>query len=144
MRRALQLAEEAAAHGEVPVGAVLVLNDEIIGEGYNQLISKHDPSAHAEILALRDAGLRMNNYRLPGSCLYVTLEPCSMCAGAMIHARVKHLVFAASEPKAGVIMSQSRFLEQGFLNHRLSYERGVLEDESSKLLSNFFRLKRKQ
>lgn len=140
----MQLARLAEASGEVPVGAVVVLNDEIIGEGYNQLISKNDPSAHAEILALRDAGSRMKNYRLPGTCLYVTLEPCSMCAGAMIHARIEHLVFAVAEPKAGVIVSQSRFLEQDFLNHRLSYASGVLEVECSRLLSTFFKLRRKQ
>lgn len=143
MQKALQLARLAEANGEVPVGAVLVLNNEIIGEGYNQLITTNDPTAHAEIMALRDAGRRMKNYRLPGSCLYVTLEPCSMCAGALVHARVQHLVFAAAEPRAGVIVSQARFLEQDFLNHRLSHEGGVLENESSQLLRDFFKLKRR-
>lgn len=142
MQRALELAREAQQEGEVPVGAVLVLDGEVIGEGYNQLISLSDPTAHAEIQALRQAATHLGNYRLPGSSLYVTIEPCSMCAGAMVHARIGRLVYGASESKAGVAASQGRFFEQAFLNHRVEVEGGVLASPCSELISEFFRAKR--
>ena len=144
MLRALELAEQAEAKGEVPVGAVLVKDNDAIGEGFNQVITSKDPTAHAEILALRDAALKLGNYRLPESTLYVTVEPCSMCAGAIVHARVKHLVFGAMEPKAGAIVSQSCFLEQGYLNHQTTYEEGVLQKECSQQISDFFKQKRQK
>lgn len=142
MRRALELAREGAAAGEVPVGAVLVLDNQIIGEGFNAPISGHDPSAHAEIQALRKGAATIGNYRLLNSTLYVTLEPCMMCAGAMVHARIQRLVYAATDPKAGVIKSKMQLLEQPFLNHRVSYEGGVLERECGSLLTDFFRSRR--
>lgn len=142
MQHALHLASKAEACGEVPIGAVLIKNGSIIGEGYNQLISLNDPTAHAEVIALRDAATRLNNYRLPDTTLYVTLEPCSMCAGAIVHARVKHLVYGANEPKAGAIVSQGNFFEQEFLNHQTTQKGGVLQSECSLLLSNFFKTKR--
>ena len=142
MRRALELAHVAASHQEVPVGAVLVLDGEIVGEGYNQPISSNDPTAHAEIVALRDAATRLDNYRLPGSTLYVTLEPCTMCTGAMVHARVGRLVFAAREPRAGVICSQGSDLDRDFYNHRVQWQQGPLAEESAALLQEFFRSRR--
>ncbi len=144
MQRALELAELAEAKGEVPVGAVLVKDNVVIGEGFNQVITLKDPTAHAEIIALRDAALKLGNYRLPESTLYVTVEPCSMCAGAIVHARVKHLVFGASEPKAGAIVSQGCFFEQGYLNHQATYQGGVLQRECSQLISDFFKQKRQK
>jgi tRNA(adenine34) deaminase len=144
MQIAFNLAKLAEEKGEVPIGAVLVKDNVVIGEGFNQVITLHDPTAHAEILALRDAATRSHNYRLPESTLYVTLEPCSMCAGAIVHARVKHLVYGANEPKAGVVASQGHFLEQDFLNHQTTYEGGVLQAECSLLLSNFFKQKRQR
>lgn len=142
MQHALEMARQARQQGEVPVGAVLVLDNEIIGAGHNQLIQLHDPSAHAEIQALRQAGEHLNNYRLPGTTLYVTIEPCSMCAGAMVHARISRLVYGASEPKAGVAISRERFFERDFLNHRIAIEGGVLAGQCSELISAFFREKR--
>ena len=142
MARALELAQEAANHGEVPVGALLVRNGVIIGQGYNAPISSNDPTAHAEIVALRDASRRYANYRLPGSTLYVTLEPCTMCIGAIIHARVERLVFAAREPRAGAVVSQTNGLDQAFYNHRVDWEEGLLAEESSELLKTFFRERR--
>lgn len=144
MQHALHLASKAEACGEVPVGAVLVKDGVIIGEGYNQLITLNDPTAHAEILALRDAASVLKNYRLPETTLYVTLEPCCMCAGAIVHARVKHLVYGANEPKAGVVVSQRHFFEQKFLNHQTTYEGGVLQEECSQMMSNFFKQKRQR
>lgn len=143
MRRALQLAARAEQSGEVPVGAVLVLNDEIIGEGWNQPISSHDPTAHAEIMALRDAGQKMANYRLPDTTLYITLEPCPMCAGAIVHARVKRVVFAARDPRTGAAGSVFDLLpsDRGF-NHYTSVEQGALSEQSSEMLSSFFRRRR--
>ena len=143
MQRALELAGLAKAKGEVPVGAVLVKDNMLIGEGYNQVITLKDPTAHAEILALRDAATQLDNYRLPESTLYVTIEPCSMCAGTIVHARIKHVVFGASEPKAGVVHSQGRFFEQAYLNHKTTYEGGVLQKACSYQISEFFRQKRK-
>lgn len=142
MRRALELASEAAGVGEVPVGAVVVRDGEIIGQGYNAPVSSSDPSAHAEIVALRDAARRVGNYRLPGSVLYVTLEPCTMCIGAIVHARVERLVFAAREPRAGVVCSQGSDLDRPFYNHRVRWEEGLLAAESAALLQEFFRRRR--
>ncbi|MDO8953478.1 MAG: tRNA adenosine(34) deaminase TadA [Gammaproteobacteria bacterium] len=138
MQHALSLAQKAQAAGEVPVGAVIVLDNEIIAEGYNQPISHHDPSAHAEMQAIRQAAKKLGNYRLLNTTLYVTLEPCMMCLGAMVHARVKRLVYAASEPKAGVIHSAAQLANSTFLNHRLEISSGVMAEESSALLKAFF------
>lgn len=142
MRHALQLAEKAAHAGEVPVGAVLVLADEVIGEGYNRPITQHDSTAHAEIVAMRHAAEKIKNYRLIDTTLYVTLEPCMMCAGAMVHARIKRLVYGAHDPKTGVITSQTRLLDQTFLNHRIDYTGGLLDKECGAILAEFFRAKR--
>ncbi len=142
MRRALALADRAAAEGEVPVGAVVVRAGELLGEGWNCVIGSHDPTAHAEIEALRDAARREGNYRLPGATLYVTLEPCSMCAGALVHARIELLVFAAREPRAGVVCSQCSLLDSPWYNHRVLWQAGVLAEESSARLQAFFRARR--
>lgn len=142
MRRALMLAGESAADGEVPVGAVLVLDDAIIGTGRNQPIGCHDPTAHAEIMALRAGGMALGNYRLPGTTLYVTLEPCLMCVGAMIHARVARLVFGATDPKVGSVTSLCRALETPGLNHTVEVSGGVLADECSDVLKRFFQTRR--
>jgi len=142
MAKALALAAEGAALGEVPVGAVLVQQGEIVGRGFNCPISGHDPSAHAEMVAIRNAAQAVQNYRLPGSTLYVTLEPCSMCAGLIVHSRIARVVFGALEPKAGVAQSQGQFFSQGFLNHRLVVEGGVLAEECGAILSEFFRARR--
>lgn len=144
MREALALAAEGAVLGEVPVGAVLVVDGEVVGRGFNCPISTHDPSAHAEMVAIRDAARNLENYRLVGSTLYVTLEPCSMCAGLIIHSRVARVVYGATEPKAGVVESRGRFFEQAFLNHRLLVEGGVLAAECGAILSEFFRLRRQK
>lgn len=144
MRRALALADRAAQEGEVPVGAVLVRNDAVLGEGWNQMISTDDPTAHAEIVAMRAAAKSESNYRLPDTTLYVTLEPCTMCAGAMIHARINSLVFAAKEPKAGVICSRCELLSASWYNHKLQWYGGVLEQESVTRLQAFFRARRKR
>jgi len=143
MRRALELADKAAESGEVPVGALVVRAGEVLGEGWNQMITCSDPTAHAEIVAMRAAARKTANYRLPDTTLYVTLEPCTMCAGAMIHARIERLVFAASEPKAGVICSRCSLLEEPWYNHKLAWEGGVLAEESSARLQAFFRARRK-
>ncbi|MEX0964736.1 MAG: tRNA adenosine(34) deaminase TadA [Pseudohongiellaceae bacterium] len=143
MREALLLAEQAAQAGEVPVGAVVVQGDEIIGTGFNQPISTCDATAHAEIVALRSASQFRKNYRLPDTTLYVTLEPCTMCFGAMIHARIDRLVFGAVEPKAGAIVSQALLADAEHFNHRLSFTQGVLAVECSSLLQGFFRGRRK-
>lgn len=142
MQRALALAHEGAAQGEVPVGAVLVLDGEVIGEGFNCPISRHDPSAHAEMVAIRQAAAALHNYRLPGSTLYVTLEPCSMCAGLIVHSRIQRVVFAASEPRAGAVVSRGAFFDQLHLNHRVLFEGGLLAQECGELLSRFFRERR--
>jgi tRNA(adenine34) deaminase len=143
MQYALTLAERAEAEGEVPVGAVLVRGGGIIGEGWNRPIGSHDPTAHAEIFALRDAARRAQNYRLPGSTLYVTLEPCPMCAGAIIHARVGRVVFGAPDPKGGAAGSVFDLLpsDQRF-NHRVEALGGVLEQACGDLLRRFFRARR--
>ena len=142
MREALALAAEGAALGEVPVGAVLVQDGEIIGRGFNCPISSHDPSAHAEMVAIRAAARAVDNYRLPGSTMYVTLEPCSMCAGLIVHARVQRVVYGATEPKAGVAVSRGEFFTQAFLNHRVLIEGGVLAEECGAVLSEFFKMRR--
>jgi len=142
MRMALELAAEGAAMGEVPVGAVVVQHGQIIGRGFNCPISGSDPSAHAEMVAIRAAAQAASNYRLPGSTLYVTLEPCSMCAGLIVHSRVSRVVYGALEPKAGVVQSQGQFFEQGFLNHRVMFEGGVLAEECGRILSEFFKARR--
>ena len=142
MERALALAGQAAAAGEVPVGAVLVREGIVLGEGYNQPIAGHDPTAHAEIMALRAAATAEQNYRLPGSTLYVTLEPCTMCFGAMVHARVARLVYAASEPRAGVCESQLHLPTVEFYNHRMVVEGGLLKEESAVMLKQFFAQRR--
>jgi len=144
MRRCLELAEKAASLGEVPVGAVVVVENDIIGEGFNQSIRLSDPTAHAEIQAMRSAASNLGNYRLPNASLYVNLEPCSMCAGAMVHARIKKLIFGATEPKAGAIISKSKFLDADYLNHSVQYATGCLAEESSELIKAFFRLRRKK
>lgn len=144
IKKAIELAAQAEAQGEVPVGALLVKDNKIIGEGYNRSIIDSDPTAHAEIIALRDASQRIGNYRLSDTTLYVTLEPCLMCAGAMVHARINRLVYGASDPKSGVIQSCSHALEYEFLNHRIEVTSGVLEKECGEQLSGFFKARRKQ
>jgi len=142
MAQAMELAAQAAQIGEVPVGALVVHEGQIIGQGYNQTISAHDPCAHAEIMALRQAAQVIGNYRLSGCDLYVTLEPCTMCVGAIIHARIQRLVYAATEPKAGAVVSQLQLLSLPHYNHIVQVESGVMADESSAMLSNFFKQRR--
>jgi tRNA(adenine34) deaminase len=142
MRLALEQARLGAAQGEVPVGAVLVREGEVIGSGFNAPISRHDPSAHAEMVAIRAAAEAAQNYRLPGSTLYVTLEPCSMCAGLIVHSRIARVVYGAAEPRAGVAVSQGRFFEQNFLNHWVRVEGGVLAEECGAVLKEFFKARR--
>ncbi|MGH8459969.1 MAG: tRNA adenosine(34) deaminase TadA [Stenotrophobium sp.] len=142
MRHALALAQRAQGEDEVPVGAVLVQENHIIGEGWNRPITTQDPSAHAEMMALRAAAQALGNYRLPGTTLYVTLEPCVMCAGAIIHARVSRLVFGAADPKAGAVNSVYDVIANPRLNHRLEWTGGVMEAECSALLKEFFRARR--
>ena len=143
MREALILAEQAANADEVPVGAIVVHNGEIIGRGFNQPIRSCDATAHAEIVAIRSASQFRNNYRLPGTTVYVTIEPCTMCLGAMIHARVDRLVFGATEPRAGAVVSQGSLIEASHFNHQLSFVDGVLAEECSSLMQRFFRSRRK-
>lgn len=142
MTEALGLAREAGSLDEVPVGAVVVLDGQIIGRGFNQPIGRHDPTAHAEVMALRDAAQKVGNYRLPGCTLYVTLEPCAMCAGAIMHARVAHVVFGARDPKTGVSGSVINLFAEARLNHHTSIVGGVLETECGELLSSFFSARR--
>jgi tRNA(adenine34) deaminase len=142
MRAALEEARRASAMGEVPIGAVAVFEGRIVGRGCNQPVSSCDPTAHAEIVALRDAARVMGNYRLVGVTLYVTVEPCLMCAGALVHARVATLVFGAREPKAGAVVSTMRALEHEALNHRVSVVEGVLEGECRAVVQAFFRERR--
>ncbi len=142
MGRALELAARAMSQGEVPVGAVVVKDGEAIGEGWNQPIGRCDPSAHAEMLALRDAAQRVGNYRLPGTTAYVTLEPCPMCAGAMVHARVDRVVYGADDPRTGAAGSVFDLLQSTRLNHRCEVCSGVLADRCSELLTRFFKGKR--
>ncbi len=142
MREALTMAQRAAAQGEVPVGAIIVKNGQVVGQGFNQPVGSHDPSAHAEICALRDAGQTLQNYRLPGCTLYVTIEPCTMCLGAIIHARVARLVFGAVEPRYGAVSSGQRLLENGVYNHELAVSSGILAEEAAGLMKQFFRQRR--
>ncbi|HEX7375076.1 MAG TPA: tRNA adenosine(34) deaminase TadA [Steroidobacteraceae bacterium] len=142
MRRALELARAAEAAGEVPVGAVVVRDGRIIGEGSNRPIGLHDPTAHAEMIALRAAASVSDSYRLTGTTLYVTLEPCAMCAGAMVHARVQRLVYAATDPRAGAAGSVFNVVQNPALNHRIDCEGGVLGDECGALLRGFFAARR--
>nr|ART37126.1 D69 [uncultured bacterium] len=142
MTEALNLAREAGAAGEVPVGAVVVLDGQIIGRGFNQPISRQDPTAHAEVVALRDAATRLGNYRLPGATLYVTLEPCMMCAGAMMHARLARVVFGAADPKTGVAGSVLDLFGEARLNHHAEITGGVRAEECGQLLSSFFAARR--
>ncbi len=144
MRRALKMAEKARQRGEVPVGAVVVLDGEVIGEGLNQPITLQDPSAHAEILALRVAAKHIGNYRLQDASLYVTIEPCIMCCGALVHARISRLVFAAREPRAGAVVSNARLLASPWLNHRVQVSEGVLADECGELMRTFFQDRRQE
>jgi tRNA(adenine34) deaminase len=142
MRRAIVLAEQAAAVGEVPVGAVVVKDGEIIAEGYNQPITSCDPTGHAEIIAMRNACAVLGNYRLSGCDLYVTIEPCTMCVGAMIHGRIGRIVFGAPEPRAGALQSQLRLMDENHYNHSIEWQGGVLAEECGEIISSFFRRKR--
>lgn len=142
MQRAFELAKKAKEHDEVPVGAVIVYEGRIIGEGWNQPISSRDPTAHAEIIALRDAGNNVGNYRLPDATMYVTLEPCAMCAGAIVHARLAKLVFAAADPKTGACGSIFNLLQTEELNHKVDIDKGIMEDECRALIQAFFKEKR--
>ena len=144
MQQALALARQAEQAGEVPVGALVVLNEQIIGRGFNQPISGCDPTAHAEIVALRQAAKAVNNYRLVDATLYVTLEPCTMCVGAMVHSRIRRLVFGASEPKAGAVVSQVQLLDSDYLNYRVSYTGGICADACGQIISEFFARRRQQ
>ena len=142
MRYALNRALQAGERGEVPVGAVVVLNGELLAEGYNQPIGTSDPTAHAEITAIRRSAAAVGNYRLTGATLYVTIEPCQMCVGAMVHARVARLVYGAPEPKAGAIESAMRAHEHPSLNHRMEVRGGVLEADSREIIQQFFASRR--
>jgi len=142
MDLALIEARKAAAAGEVPVGAVVVIDGAVVGVGFNQPIGAHDPTAHAEIVAMRQAAQAMGNYRLAGATLYVTVEPCMMCVGAMVHARIELVVFGTTEPKAGSMTSQQRAHELPWLNHRLEVEGGVREDECRAVMQEFFKIRR--
>lgn len=142
MERALAEAAAAAAEGEVPVGAVVVAEGKVIAAAHNRPVATHDPTAHAEILALRAAAAQRRNYRLSGCDLYVTLEPCAMCVGAVVHARLRRLVYAAADPKAGAVSSRLPLLESPHWNHRLQVRAGVLAEEAAALLQRFFALRR--
>jgi len=142
MREALVQAKKALKKGEVPIGAVVVLGDEIIGRGHNQPITMKDPTAHAEIIALKEASNRLENYRLNEAIIYTTLEPCLMCVGALVHARIKKVIFAAQDTKSGVVVNNGGLIQSEFLNHKVSFEGGILEKQASKLLKDFFLEKR--
>jgi tRNA(adenine34) deaminase len=142
MRVALEQAKKAAERGEVPVGAVVVLNGDIVGAGHNQPISSHDPTAHAEVVAIRAAATRLGNYRLTGATLYVTVEPCVMCVGAIVHARIGTVVFGTPEPKAGALESTQRAHEHPALNHRVTVVSGVLAAECRDVMQSFFASRR--
>lgn len=142
MRHAFRLAQRAGEQGEVPVGAIVVKDDRYIAEGWNTSIATHDPTAHAEMVALRRAGVALANYRLVDATLYVTLEPCVMCMGAISHARIKRLVFGAFDPKRGAVCNALNLTDASFLNHRISWDGGILEVECSELLRDFFRARR--
>ena len=142
MKEALKLAKKALEVGEVPVGAVIVLDEEIIGQGFNEPIRTSDPTAHAEIKALKQAAIFLDDYRLIGAKMYSTLEPCLMCAGASVHARISEIIFSAYDQKSGVLESNGALLKSDFINHKISFKGGVLADESSRLLKGFFSEKR--
>jgi len=142
MRYAIRLAQRAEQQGEVPVGAVIVKDDQCIAEGWNASIINHDPTAHAEMVALRKAGIALENYRLIDATLYVTLEPCVMCMGAISHARIKRLVFGAFDPKRGAVCNALSLADASFLNHRISWHGGVLEEDCAEILRDFFRARR--
>lgn len=142
MRYAIRLAQRAEQQGEVPVGAIVVKDDRCVAEGWNSSIARHDATAHAEIMALRKAGLELANYRLVDATLFVTLEPCVMCMGAISHARIKHLVFGAFDPKRGAVCHALSLGDASFLNHHISWAGGVLETDCSELLRGFFRARR--
>ena len=142
MGKALEEAEKAFRKGEVPVGAVLTLNDEIVSIGHNTPIESNDPSAHAEVNVIRKAAKELNNYRLPNTSLYVTLEPCMMCCGLIVHSRIKNLIFSAKDPKSGAVVSRAHLLDSDFVNHEVNYYQGPLQEEASKLLKDFFKHKR--
>ena len=143
MKIAISEANLANNEGEIPVGAVIIQNNKLIVKAHNQPIINHDPTAHAEVEALRKAGRKLKNYRLSGSTLYVTLEPCAMCLGAMMHARIERIVFGASDPKTGVCGSKADLTSETFFNHRIKVQGGVLEKETKNLLQSFFKSKRK-
>lgn len=142
MLHALELARSGEREGEVPVGAVIVRDGEVLGEGWNAPIGRCDPTAHAEMVALRAAAAAVANYRLTGATLYVTIEPCAMCAGALVHARVGRLVFAAREPRAGAVVSKLALLDAPFLNHRVEWTEGVCADAATRMMQDFFRRRR--
>jgi tRNA(adenine34) deaminase len=142
MEEALRAAQRALEAGEVPVGAVVVSDGKIIGRGWNRNIGDHDPTAHAEIVALREAGAAVGNHRLAGCDLFVTIEPCAMCAGAMVHARIKRLIYGADDPKAGAVRSVVKLLENPQLNHRIEVHSGVLAGQCAEVLQEFFRGRR--
>lgn len=142
MRHAIRLAQRAEQQGEVPIGAVIVKDERCIAEGWNTPIASHDPTAHAEIMAMRKAGVALENYRLCDATLYVTLEPCVMCMGAISHARIKRLVFGAFDPKRGAVCNTPSLADARFLNHRVAWSGGVLEEECGALLKDFFRVRR--
>jgi tRNA(adenine34) deaminase len=142
MRLALVEAEAARQDGEVPVGAVIVLDDKIVSRGRNRVIGLSDPTAHAEVIALREAGIAIGNYRLTGAALYSTIEPCAMCAGAIVHARVERLVYGAADPKAGAVVTHLGICTSDFLNHKVIVEGGILEVECRRMLQSFFRERR--
>jgi len=142
MRHAIRLAQRAEQQGEVPVGAIVVRDNRCIAEGWNIPITSHDPTAHAEVVAMRGAGVHVQNYRLNDATLYVTLEPCVMCIGAMSHARIKRLVFGAYDSKRGAVCNALSLTDAAFLNHRISWDGGVLETECSEMLRDFFKARR--
>lgn len=142
MVRALALANKAEALGEVPVGALVVVDGKVVGEGFNQPIARHDPTAHAEIMAIRQAGRRLGNYRLTGATLYVTLEPCAMCAGAMVHARIGRLVYGAPDPRTGVAGSVHDLVRCAAFNHQLEVSSGLMAEQCGLQLSSFFQRRR--
>lgn len=142
MSEAMKLADKAAAQGEIPVGAILIQNGKVIGRGWNQSITLNDPTAHAEVMALRDAGQHLNNYRIINSTMYVTLEPCAMCSGALVHSRIERLVFGAHDYKTGAVESVMKVLTHESANHIVEYQSGVCGKECSAQLSNFFKMRR--
>ena len=143
MKIAISESNLARNEGEIPVGAVLIHNNKLIAKAHNQPILNHDPTAHAEVIALRKAGKKLNNYRLAGSTLYVTLEPCAMCLGAIMHARIDRIVFGASDPKTGVCGSKADLTSEAFFTHKVKVDGGVLEEENKEILQSFFKSKRK-